>query len=158
VKQTNRNALRVGDILEISTSKGLAHVQYVGKHAEYGDVIRVIPGLIEREGTDLFAEFTTVEGYLAFYPVHAAMLKRLVRITCSCPLPTKFAVPETVRRAGARGRQGAVLTWVIEKSDGNERMLEKLTDSERLLPIAAIWNHELLIQRISDNWTPDQEG
>jgi len=33
-----------------------------------------------------------------------------------------------------------------------------LSEEERRLPIAAIWNHEFLVQRVSEGWRPEMEG
>jgi hypothetical protein len=61
-----------------------------------------------------------------------------------------------LRRPGARS-VGRIDTWVIE--DGTHEVVKKaLTDEELKLPIAAIWNHEILIQRVREGWNPLQEG
>jgi hypothetical protein len=42
-----KTALRakLGDVLEIETTKGLAYFQYTHQHPVYGGLIRVLPGL-----------------------------------------------------------------------------------------------------------------
>ncbi len=46
-------SVRIGSIIEISTSKGLAYAQYTHKHADYGALIRVIDGLYQSTPKDL---------------------------------------------------------------------------------------------------------
>ena len=148
--------LKAGDILEVQTSRGLSYLQYVGKHTEYGDVIRVLPGWHEYRVTD-FTALIAKAGYLAFYSARAAVTRGFVETIDSCPLPTGVEVPRNLRRAGARGPSGAILTWIVENA-GQETLRRELTEAEKKLPIAAIWDHELLVLRISQGWSPEQEG
>jgi hypothetical protein len=54
-------------------------------------------------------------------------------------------------------RRVPVETWIIE--DGaSELVTKKLSETERELPIAVIWNRELLVQRVSEGWRPEMEG
>lgn len=151
-----KTSLRPGAVLELRTPKGLAYVQYVGKHPEYGDVIRVLRGLYDNRCTN-FAEVTEQPAYFGFYSAHAAVKEGLVEIVSTIPLAENVGVPDQLRRAGARERGGKVLTWIVENG-GVEQVRQSLSELERKLPIAAIWDHELLIRRISSGWTPEQEG
>lgn len=50
-----------------------------------------------------------------------------------------------------------IITWIIE--DGSREVVKaNLSEEELRLPIAAIWNHEFLIQRIAEGWNPMNEG
>ncbi len=42
--------------------------------------------------------------------------------------------------------------------DGTEQLKRKLSLKDRELPIAAVWNHEYLIDRINEGWKPEHEG
>lgn len=151
---TNRRKVITGDLLEVQTPHGLSYVQYVGKHPEYGDVIRVLPGSYEHRMSD-FTALIEKPGYVAFYSARASVAQGLTEIVGSYPL--QIEVPRNVRRAGARARTGRILTWIVE-SNGQEMVRKELTETEKQLPIAAIWDHELLILRISEHWSPQQEG
>jgi hypothetical protein len=142
---------KVGDVLELEAGNRFAYLHYIGKHPEYGDAVLVNPRLQERQ-TSVTANIFS-DAYVAFYPVTAAVSQGLVEVVTHLPPPT---LPNRLRRAGARsGRR--VDTWVIE--DGSREVVKaKLTDEELRLPIAAIWNHELLVQRIAEGWIPAQEG
>jgi len=146
-----RKRAKVGDVLELEAGNRFAYLHYIGKHAEYGDAVLVNPRLQKRQTSvtsDIFAD-----AYIAFYPAMAAVSQGLVDVVAHLPPPT---LPSRLRRAGARsGRR--VDTWIIE--DGSREVVKtKLSDEELQLPIAAIWNHELLVQRIAEGWTPTQEG
>lgn len=67
-----------------------------------------------------------------------------------------LALPQQLRRPGVRsGRR--IDTWIIE--NGNTELVKsKLSDEELKFPIAVIWNHELLVQRLREGWEPTKEG
>ncbi|MFC1597737.1 hypothetical protein ACFL5Q_07360 [Planctomycetota bacterium] len=154
---TNRQRAKPGDLLEVKSSRGLSYVQYVGKHPEYGDVILVLPGCFKGRPSDLTCLVDEAAGFLAFYSARAAVLQDLAEIVASHNLPSEIEVPTKLRRAGARGPGGEVRTWIIENED-HEIVREKLSDLEKQLPIAAIWDHELLTRRISEGWRPENQG
>jgi hypothetical protein len=155
MKTSKKTLTKVGDILEIQTPKGLSYVQFIGKHPEYGDAIRVFPGCFKKRIVD--SAKLNQSGYIVFYPVQTAVAKGLLDIVGSNPLPLEAKVPRNIRRPGARGRTGEILTWIIEDAK-QETVRDKLTEAERKLPIAAIWDHNLLILRLSQGWSPEKEG
>jgi hypothetical protein len=140
-----------GDVLELATPDGLIYLHYLGKHPEYGDGVAVSPTRQARRVTpspDLFRA-----GYVTFYPVLAAVSQGLVTVIGHLASP---GLPKRLRRPGARsGRR--VETWIIE-DDFGEIVKRQLSEEEQALPIAAIWNHELLIQRVAEGWRPEMEG
>lgn len=147
--------LRVGDFLELHTPSGFAYVQYVGSLPEYGDVIYVLSGLYVHSQIDF--KFMNYKGlYYTFYPARKAVKIGLVRIVASAPLPKGVEVPKRLRRVGARNSDGKIITWIIE-DDNYEKVRTELSADEEKLPIACIWNHELLIFHILQGWLPEQE-
>ncbi len=90
---------------------------------------------------------------LAFHPAIAAVVRGLASGVGHLPAR---GVPIRLRRPGARvGTE--VRTWIIEDRSG-EVVREKLSAEERRLPIAVIWNQELLAQRVAEGWRPEMEG
>jgi len=141
-----------GDVLELVGPKNTAYVQYLGRHSDYGDVILVCPRLQQRR--PMLTAHLFRDGYVAFYPVSAALAQGLAQVIGSMPSP---GLPRRYRRAGAIDQDGRVLTWMIEDGD-SEELKEQLTDEERELPIARVWNHEMLFHRISEGWRPEKLG
>jgi hypothetical protein len=152
--------LRSGDVLEVEFPKvpspelafpdgGFGYLTYVGKSQEYGDAVRVRPGVLyERPAIteDLFKD-----SYVIFYLANAALRYKLVTVVgqlAPVPMPTVF------RRRGGIARGGKVLNWFIDDENGTTST-EVLTDAQRLLPIAAMWNHEALLFDISREWRPE---
>jgi hypothetical protein len=148
---TQRARVKAGDVLRLRAGERFAYLHYIGKHPEYGDAVLVSPKLHELQASVASAIFAG--GYVIFYPAAAAVAQGLVEVVAHLPPPS---LPERLRRAGARsGRR--VDTWIIE-GGAREVVKAKLSEEDLRLPIAAIWNHELLVQRIAEGWNPMNEG
>lgn len=137
-----RKKLSPGDVLEFPIDGVKKSVQYLGNHTEYGGAIWV--------PSDDFRK-----GYVAFYPASAAVYQGVVKVTER--RDPEAQVPTNIRRPGARARDGMITSWVIE-SQGEEHMTRELSDAEVKLPIAVIWNHEMLCIRIREGWNPTKEA
>jgi hypothetical protein len=148
---TQRKRAKAGDVLEVKVGDRFAYLQYIGKHPHYGEAMLVSPMLHDRKSTvtnDLLSG-----AYATFYPVTAAIAQRLVEVVGHIA-PT--SLPPRFRRPGAMsGRR--ITTWIVEGEAG-EQVRSKLTEDELQLPIASIWNHEYLVQRLQEGWSPSQEG
>jgi hypothetical protein len=143
--------LRSGDVLEIDLPGGFGYLLYVGKHPEYGDAVSVCPAVMVQRAS--ITETLFEDSYVSFYPAGVAVAQGIATVVGHIPAPP---MPRVFRRPGARfGR--AIETWVIEDESG-ETVKRELTERERKIPIAVIWNHELLMQRISECWRPETEG
>lgn len=148
--------LRSGQILEIETPCGLAYVQYVSRHRKYGDTIRVLPGQFSARPTD-FARLAREHSYFAFYPAGVAVAHGLAVAVAIEAIPAGREEPGLIRRRGAISRDGHTLTWLIV--DGDREVLRRaLTADEKRLPIAAIWNHAFLVDRLAEHWSPEMDG
>lgn len=148
-----RKRLRIGDVLSIRSSHGVALLHYVGRDSFHGHAIYVYPAW--HETLQQAMEAPLPEGYFTFYPAQSAVLQGLADIVGTGVLPRGVQLPIRHRRAGAPGRNGATLAWFIVEIDGRETMKRKLSAKDRKLPIASIWNHEFLVDRISDGWRPE---
>ena len=152
---STRKRTRLGDLLEVVTPRGFAYVQYVGKHPEYGDAIRILPGFFQKPPGD-WSALLSQEGYFTFYPVSAAVSQELVRVAANEVIPAGKELPALFRRAGWVTREGKVTVWFI--CDGaRETRRAELSEEERRLPIFAIWNHEFLVSRLVEEWRPEMD-
>jgi hypothetical protein len=144
---------KVGDVVEVKTPKGFGYLHYVGKHFRYGEMAVVSPHIFDKRPDDLKPIFE--HGYVAFYPLGAAVAQHLVQIVGRTAVPADMP-PKRLRRAGARSNRG-VENWIIEEESG-EVLKKMLTDEERQLPIVRIWNHEYLVHSLTTGWRPEMEG
>jgi hypothetical protein len=145
---------RPGDLLRVQVDDGAALLHYLGKHPEYGDAVRVLRSDSFPQGAS-DREALLATGYVTFYPLMAAARQGLVSVVGHCDSTVK--IPATLRRPGWRGKDGTVHAWVIEH-DGRDVLTRSLTEEQRALPIAAIWNHEMLCLRIREGWRPETDG
>ena len=142
-----------GDLLEIAVPGGRGIVQYVGEHHGLGGTIWVVPRILP-PGSEVTPALMD-QGYYIFFPVRPAVQKGLARIVGRADLGER-SVPTDGRRPGAIDASGAILTWIVSE-DGKDRVVERLSDAERALPIEEIWNLEMLAGRIAEGWHPDRE-
>lgn len=145
--RTAQARLKPGDVLQIPSDSHFAYLHYLGKHQKYGDAVVVRRHLHESQ-TLITSEFFA-DGYVTFYPAPLALAHGLAEVVAHLP---PAAVPTTLRRAGRRSGT-RVETWIIE--DGSRAVVRgALSDDELRLPIAGIWNHDYLMQRIAEGWNP----
>lgn len=153
--KTKRKRARPGDILEVSTSRGLAYIHYTARHPEYGDTIRVLPGFFATRPADFASLAASVEAYFTFYPVGAAVYHGLVQIVARIPVAPGKELPLRYRRRGASNSE-RIITWFIW--DGTkDTLVWELSEADRHLPIASIWNHEALLYYLVHDWRPEQD-
>ncbi len=156
-KRRARHSIRVGDVFRVDGPGWHGYIQYVGRHPTCGCAIWVIPRCYREKEPDL-AGLREEEGYIAFYPLHAALSEGLVTRVGRSPLPEGVKVPDVLHRNATITSSGEVeASWIIETADGKEIVRETLTEDERRLPMAEIWNHAFLLNRIASGWRPSQE-
>lgn len=140
---------KLGDVYEVEVDGGYGYLHYIGKHKGYGDTIRVSPRVFTiRPSIDgkLFED-----AYVTFYPVGAAIAERLIAPVGNL---RPIDIPTTLRRPGAI-LERQIRTWIIE-SPQKEKVLSTLSEGDKSLPIAEIWNHELLKESIRRGWRPEK--
>ena len=143
-----------GSVLEIELSGRVAYAQFVGQHAEYGDVIYVFKPTFPKSIPNV-AELAAVDGYIAFYSARRSLKEGMSRLFGILPLAGSRVVPSCLRRVGARGTDGEILTWIVEDREV-QIVVRKLSSDQLRLPIASIWDHETLKSRISEGWSPER--
>lgn len=138
-----------GDVFEIKHQARFAYVQFVGENTRYGEIIRVVPKLLDSRANDFESLFAMA--YFTFYPIILACKLKMVEKVGALPPPP---APSSWRRRGAIiGME--IKTWFIEEN-GKDRIVRELSPEEASLPMASIWNHEYLLEKISEGWTPSR--
>jgi hypothetical protein len=125
-------------------------LHYISKDPTFGELVRVLSGLHAKR-PQCFDVSQAL--YAVFFPLSAAASKGIVEIVGHVEVPQGDERPRLMRRPGGITRDGRILNWFI--TDGaNEWRKDALSDSERELSIAEIWNDTLLIERITSGWRP----
>ena len=126
-----------------------------------GLTIRVVPrmGALVWMAEQTFDEAPTIESvatlagwrWPVFFPLGAALRRKLVYPIGVVPIPAKLDVVPTFR-AGARS-----LGWksVTYDDDGHERVLRRPPDQHQ--PISQIVNDTALKEMIVSNWRPERD-
>ncbi|HEV7706485.1 MAG TPA: hypothetical protein VGO46_19465 [Gemmatimonadaceae bacterium] len=148
------NALSIGDILELDCKNGFAYVAFSGKDATLGAAVWVIPKIYSEPQHDWESVFAN-KGYFVFYAANTALKHRLVRRVAHSIEAMKM-LPGPRRNAIRTDKNGKVVRWVITEGDKRVPKADhELSESDRLLPIADMWNHQFLLAKIAAGWMPE---
>jgi len=161
VPLVNRVRPRIGDVIEIPTSEGLAYAHFTHKHdvpPRWGALIRVLPGLFFERPSDFADLVEQPPVFITFFPLGAACNRRIVRVVANESLPKlsqTFPVFRNSHRDRTGKRTGPWFLW-----DGSrEWRVERLSAQElRAYPPLGVWNDTLLIERIVAGWSHDQDA
>ncbi|HYY16452.1 MAG TPA: hypothetical protein VE965_07385 [Gammaproteobacteria bacterium] len=148
---------RVGDVIEIPTSKGLAYAQITQKVPKYGPLIHVVEGFWRERPGDLTQIVQAPTRFFTFYPVGTALNRKVVQLAGNIPVPSNRQPFPLLRAAGhILPRSGKVVNWWLW--DGNRKWrIPSLPEEQRRLSIAEVVNHTMLVHWLETGWHPDQE-
>lgn len=155
--KSKQSRTKCGDVFEIKTARGFGYFQLSNKHPEYGQLVRVLPGVYPERPADLERLVGEKEVFFIFFPATAAASKGLVEKVGDFAIPIWAQGIPLMRRPGARGPGGKVLSWFIV-SDRGEKLVKELDENQRQLSLAVIWNDTLLAERIASGWKPSDDS
>jgi len=152
--------VRIGDIVEIRTAKGLAYALYTHRYAEppkYGALLRVFDRLYPSRPGNIAEIILNPVKFSTFFPLGAAVSRGIVAIAGNVPVPDHLSVFPIFRAAGfINPKTKRVENWWLW--DGNKSWpVGDLKPEQRQLPIRAVWNHTMLVQRIESGWSPEKD-
>ena len=153
-----RTRARPGDVLEVSTPRGLAYIQYTYLMGDpwHLETIRVLPGFFTTRPANFSNLVNDPKAYFAFYPVRAAVSQGAVEIVAHHLVRPEQAFPAVYRRAGAMSREGRVLAWRICEGT-QETLVRELSEEQRYLPIFSIFLHDSLVSALTKEWRPEHD-
>ncbi|MCT4938882.1 hypothetical protein [Pseudomonas aeruginosa] len=140
--------VKLGDVLQILTSQGVAYAQVTHKHPEFGYLIRVFSGFYDAQPEDFSAVVSSPVQFSAFFVVQSAVNQGLLSVVANTPVPVSLQVFPTFRsRNGGPG--GSIWLW----SGGDAVRLERcLLPEELTYPTEGIISAPLLVERIENNY------
>jgi hypothetical protein len=151
-----RKRARIGDVLEISTPRGFAYIQFTHRHPVMGCVIRVLPGLFEKRPESFKELVTQRELYVTLFPATVAASRQLIPIVASEEVPLRAQPFPLFKSGNPDPKTKRVKDWWLWDGDRSWRVGE-LTLEQRALPIRAIWNLAMLVSQIASGWKPEDE-
>jgi hypothetical protein len=147
--------LKLGDILEIPTPKGLAYAQYINRHKKYGALLRVFSSLHDRRPDDVKDAVGDVQ-FVCFFPLQAAVNQEIVAVAGNAPVPKDTSVFPTFRTGVVDPATGKVTVWWFWDGE-KEWRVGTLTPEQRSMPIRGVWNDTILVERIVSGWRPEND-
>ena len=150
-----RKRPRVGDVVLIATTDGAAFAQYIHRHPDFGDLVRVTgPAVSTADPTRIAAgptQFTT------FFPLGAACRRGIAQILGPAPIPPECEqFPRFRQPLRLDPRSRAPCNWLIW--DGREEWtVPALSEEQRLYPLREIVNDTLLVERALKGWRSEHE-
>lgn len=148
--------VKIGDVVEIPTEKGLAYAHYTHKLKSYGALLRVFKGFYHSRPPDPSEILGQEVLFSTFYPLSAATSQGLVFIAFEAQVQKRLQEFPTFRSAGLPNPDtGEVKTWYLWAGGDSSWEMGELTDEMRKLPIRGVWNHTLLVKRIESGWRPE---
>lgn len=148
--------IKIGDVVKITTPRGLGFAHYTHKHAMYGSVLRILPGLYDATPADLARLVAQRPQFIALFALQAAVGQGLVEIVGNAGVPAE-AQQFPLFRAPMRTPGGGVSAWWLW--DGvREWRVGGLDEGQRSLPLREIVSLPLLVDRMLAGWTPEQEA
>jgi hypothetical protein len=147
---------KIGDVVEIDTGQGLAYAHYSHQHPTYGALLRVFADLKAERPADLAAVVSGEPTFRTFFPLAAAVQRKIVSIAGHVPLSEEAKRFPTFRAGVVDPRTGRVATWWLWDGQ-NEVRVGPLTDEMRRLSIRGVWNDTILKERILSGWTPETD-
>ena len=145
--------VKVGDVVEIPTSKGLAYAQCTHSIKQWGHLLRVLAGFHERRPQNFTPVVEADESFRTFFPLQAAVSKGIFQVVANVAVPEDAIEFPLFRAAGHVDREGVVHNWFLWDGE-KEWRVDGLTEEQFRLPLRQVVNDTLLIERLEEGWTP----
>lgn len=145
--------LKIGDLVEVSTSLGLTYAQYTHKNSRYGSLLRVFKKVYAGKPECLEEVLNDEVRFSAFFPLKAAVDQGIVKVVGNLSVPNEFTRFPIFRAGVVDPSTGKVTTWWLWDGESEEKV-GSLSEEQKHLPIRGVWNDTLLIERIESNWSP----
>jgi hypothetical protein len=151
--------VKIGDVFEIKTKKGLAYAQYTHFHAKpprYGYLIRILPGFFHIRPSG-FSDLVNLRSvFVKFFPLQAAVNRNIVTIVANESIPVE-ALSFPVFRAGMIDpKTKKVHVWWFWDGE-REWKIGAITEEQKKMPIRGLVNDTMLIELIESGWTPEND-
>lgn len=150
------NKPQLGDIVEISTAKGLAYAHYTHEHPRYGSLLRVFDNLFEKQPTDFSSVVAGKVRFSTFFPLSAAINEGVFRVVHNCSVTDLNKLFPIFKTGILNPDTKKVKNWWLWDGE-KEWPVETLSTQQKKFPVRGIWNDTLLIARIEQEWKPEDE-
>lgn len=151
--------VRVGDLIEIKTGKGLVYAIYTHRHdkpPKYGALLRVFDEVYELRPDTFDATIKHPVRFSVFFPLQAAVNRGLVEVVATVQIPDGLRQFPLFRSGMVNPETKTVDSWWLWDGE-REWRIGRLTQEQRKLSIRGVWHDTMLIQRIEEDWRPEND-
>ena len=148
--------VRIGDIIEIPTSKGLAYAQYAHRVKGFGYLIRILDGVFKTRPGDFSELVNKKHRFVTIFPLGAAVNRGIFNVVVNVDVPEEARDFPLFRAAGATTREGKVIDWWLWDGEKSWRV-GHLTPEQYKLPIQSIPGVPVLLEMIEEGWEPETD-
>ena len=160
----SRKTIRIGDVAEVKTPRGLAFIQYTHDAKDEGSLVRVLPGLHSSRPPDFKALVRERELYFIFYPLQYAVRTKQAEIVSNQPVPDWATIAPAMRHRAGTAPDGRTLTWRIVPALQpltieflqQTPVIRELTPEQRKLSVRELWGHNSMVEELTRGWTPER--
>ncbi len=152
--------IKIGDVVEIKTSKGLAYALYTHRHQtppRFGAMLRVFDELFAARPVDIETIVQLPVRFTTFFPLQAAVDRGIVEIVGNARVPDHLCAFPIFRTGMINPQTKQVEQWSLWDGEKSWRV-GLLSPEQRSLPIRGICNDTLLIDRIEKGWRPENDS
>lgn len=138
--------IKIGDIIQILTSEGVAYAQVTHKHEEYGHLLRVFEGFYTKEPKDFSEIVRCITQFSTFFPIQTAVNKGLFTVAGNTSV-SKANQQFPIFRSCSYGKNGERGPWWLWDGEQEVMLKRDLTEEEKRFPKRGIISAPLLVER-----------
>jgi hypothetical protein len=145
---------KIGDVLQILTSAGVAYAQITHTHKRYGTLLSVFSGFYAEAPDNFSLLVSSAPQFQAFFPAQSAVDGGLLSVVSNVPVADKNK-KFPIFRTRAIGRDGQCGPWWVWDGESEKVLDRPLLEAERKYPIRGIISAPLLLERIEKGYRPE---
>jgi len=151
--------IRIGDIIEIATQKGLAYAQYTHEHSEpprFGSLIRVFSGFYNKRPKNFSKVTKSQTKFVTFVPLKVSVNLKLVTIVANEPVTSESQKFPVFRDGIIDPKTKKVRVWWFW--DGKkEWKVGEITKEQKKMPVRDVVTIPCLIEQLESGWIPETD-
>jgi hypothetical protein len=124
--------IKIGDLFEIQTAKGLVYGQFTHKNPAYGALIRIFSGFYQTRPIDLKEITLQPLQFTVFSPIQRAVNLNLITLCANLPVTSENAIFPIFRGANysKEGKRSADDWWIWDGTS-SKRLGRILNEDEK---------------------------
>lgn len=145
---------RIGDVIQVLTSQGVAYAQFTHKSPKLGALLSVFEGFHSIIPKDFSIIVDSPPQFQAFFPLQSALNQGLVSVVANVPVADRNKAFPMFRSCviGVDGRRGP---WWLSDGENEKMLTRELSDVEKRYSLGGIISAPLLVKRIEDGYRPE---